>query len=397
MSVQTTSRDSLRLPIRASGLALSLCSLLLVVSAGFAASASADEAQPTPPPSPTGTVSSPATPQTPPATPAKPKPRTRLLELPPSRIPDPTSPLRLRLSGPVAKGWRAPTLSPRAPGSWRATGSEEVFTPSSTLSPCTTYTLTIWGSTVATDELPLAKRHTVTLQVPCPTTLALQQSLARLRYLPFELRSKHRVNTYNGRERSRQAARYAYHPPHGPFAPYVPYAPGLWYGALDPTTRGALMVFQLDNNLPVTGAPDARTWATLLSDEAHARSDPKPYTFVTVSERIPETLQVHEGRHLVLSTPVNTGVPGAATQLGTFPIYARYVSTTMSGTNPDGSHYSDPGVPWVNYFNGGDAVHGFPRASYGTPQSNGCVELPIGTSEQVFGMLSLGDLVIVSG
>ncbi len=100
---------------------------------------------------------------------------------------------------------------------------------------------------------------------------------------------------------------------------------------------------------------------------------------------------------MVLSTPANTGVPGATTQQGTFPIYSRFVSTTMSGTNPDGSKYSDPGVPWVNYFNGGDAVHGFPRPSYGTPQSNGCVELPIGTAQRVFEKLSIGDLVIVSG
>ena len=48
----------------------------------------------------------------------------------------------------------------------------------------------------------------------------------------------------------------------------------------------------------------------------------------------------------------------------------------MSGTNPDGSHYSDPGIPWVSYFNGGDALHGFIRASYGFPQSLGCVEMP---------------------
>ena len=67
----------------------------------------------------------------------------------------------------------------------------------------------------------------------------------------------------------------------------------------------------------------------------------------------------------------------------------------MSGTNPDGSHYDDPGVPWVNYFNGGDAVHGFIRPGYGYPQSLGCVELPISTAQSVFGMLQLGDLVIV--
>ena len=43
----------------------------------------------------------------------------------------------------------------------------------------------------------------------------------------------------------------------------------------------------------------------------------------------------------------------------------------MAGTNPDGSHYDDPGVPWVSYFHGGDALHGFIRASYGTTPEPG--------------------------
>ena len=38
----------------------------------------------------------------------------------------------------------------------------------------------------------------------------------------------------------------------------------------------------------------------------------------------------------------------------------------MKGTNPDGSKYADP-VAWVAYFNGGDAVHYFPRGFYGVP------------------------------
>lgn len=326
----------------------------------------------------------------------KPTVHTRILHVPPGQIVDGTLRLHVSFSAALVPGSAVPTLSPHVAGTWRAHGSNEVFTPASTLEPCSTYTLTVWGRTVATGYRPLGKRHTLTLHVACPSVRALQQALARLRYLPFELHSRHRVNAHNRRESRAQAARYAFHPPGGRMVSYIPHAPGLWYGALDPTTRGALMVFQGSNGLPVTGSPDARTWATLLSDEAKARSDPRPYTFVTVSESIPETLQVHEGHHLVLSSPANTGVPGATTQTGTFPIYARYTSTTMSGTNPDGSHYSDPGVPWVNYFNGGDAVHGFPRPSYGTPQSNGCVELPIGTAEQVYRLLSIGDLVIVN-
>jgi lipoprotein-anchoring transpeptidase ErfK/SrfK len=157
------------------------------------------------------------------------------------------------------------------------------------------------------------------------------------------------------------------------------------------------MVFQQTRHLAVDGVAERSVWASLLATETHGSGDPRPYTFVTVSESIPETLEVHQGGHVVLTTPTNTGVPGATTERGTFPIYARYVSTTMSGTNPDGSKYVDPGVPWVSYFNGGDAVHGFPRPSYGTPQSNGCVELPIGTAQRVYGMLSIGDLVIVGG
>jgi len=34
---------------------------------------------------------------------------------------------------------------------------------------------------------------------------------------------------------------------------------------------------------------------------------------------------------MVLSTPANTGVPGAETPMGIFPIFARDVSTTMTG------------------------------------------------------------------
>jgi lipoprotein-anchoring transpeptidase ErfK/SrfK len=100
---------------------------------------------------------------------------------------------------------------------------------------------------------------------------------------------------------------------------------------------------------------------------------------------------------VVLKTAANTGVSGKPTANGVFPIYERFVSTTMTGTNADGSHYDDPGVPWVNYFNGGDAVHGFNRASYGFPQSDGCVELPPSTAAVVYKMLEIGDLVEVTG
>jgi lipoprotein-anchoring transpeptidase ErfK/SrfK len=118
---------------------------------------------------------------------------------------------------------------------------------------------------------------------------------------------------------------------------------------------------------------------------------------VSVTESDPETLEVHRGSHVVLTTPANTGVPGAETPQGIFPIYSRLTSTTMTGEDVDGTKYKVEDVPWVNYFNGGDAVHGYERGSYGFPQSNGCVELPIATAKTVFGMLALGDIVYITG
>jgi lipoprotein-anchoring transpeptidase ErfK/SrfK len=281
-------------------------------------------------------------------------------------------------------------------GTWKVVGDSESFTPKSTLEPCSSYTLTVWAGTDALGHPPLGKAHSLHLNVACPGPQALQQALSRLNYLPYSIDAPHGRNSGEKAESRAEAALYAFRPPAARLTTNVPGAPGLRYGSLDPTTRGAVMVFQAAHGGSPTGVPDRSTWAALLAAETLGHGDPAPYTFVTVSESIPEILQVHRGRHVVLTTPVNTGVSGAITEQGTFPIYARYVSTTMTGTNPDGSHYSDPGVPWVNYFNGGDAVHGFPRASYGTPQSNGCVELPIGEAGQVYPLLTIGDLVIVS-
>jgi hypothetical protein len=86
---------------------------------------------------------------------------------------------------------------------------------------------------------------------------------------------------------------------------------------------------------------------------------------------------------------------------GTFPVYLKYTVTQMKGNNPNGTPYDDT-VYWASYFNGGDAVHAFPRGSYGWYQSLGCVELPYngagpGVAENVWNLLSYGSLVTVTG
>ena len=324
-------------------------------------------------------------------------PPTQLLALPRSSIANGTLPLAVTLSAPAAADSPLPTLRPAVAGTWTASGDEVVFTPTSTLQPCSNYTLTVWADTVAREHATLGRRRVEHLHVACPPIAGMQQALARLGYLPAKLRTLYDVSIAPGRETRREAAEHAFRPPRGRLAPVPADAPPVQMGHLDATTRGALVVYQSDRGLEATGEPNYATWESVLSAVSADRRDPRPYTWVSVSESIPETLEVHRGDHVALTTPANTGVPGAETEQGIFPIYSRLVSTTMSGTDVDGTKYVVPDVPWVNYFNGGDAVHGYPRASYGYPQSNGCVELPIETAQTVFGMLALGDIVEVNG
>ncbi len=321
-------------------------------------------------------------------------PRTTLTHLPLTGVSDGTRGVAIRLNGRPATGTPRPVLTPRTAGTWSDLGHYEIFHPVSTLEPCATYTMTIPAGTVAARHRRLGRSRTISFAVSCPGITAVQEALARLNYLPYSLHGFVGASSVAALTR-KQAAQRAYHLPHGVLRANVHGAPPLTMGTVDPTTTGAMEVFENDHGLAVGTVPTQRLWTVLLADETLAARNPKPYTWVTVTETIPETLQVHENSRIALTSPTNTGVPGATTQQGIFPIYVRYVATTMIGTNVDGSHYNDPGVPWVNYFNGGDAVHGYIRPTYGVPQSNGCVELPIATAQKVYGMLALGDLVIV--
>jgi hypothetical protein len=349
---------------------------------------------PTTPTTPTNPTA-PAAPTAPAPAKPQPEPRTRILGLPGSDVSNGAAQLRVTLSAPPAPSSPRPTLYPAVAGRWSITGDTEVFTPSSTLAPCGTYKFTVWADTTATDHARVGSRDVLTLQVACPPVAGLQEILARLGYLGAKLHPRYRVHLHNGPETPRQAAAQAYGPYRGSLAPDPSDAPPVTLGTLDATTRGGIEIFQADHRLAVTGEANAATWRLLLIVAALDHRNPQPYTWVSVSESLPETLEVHRGNRVAVSSPANTGVAGAETERGIFPIYSRLVSTTMTGTDPDGVHYVAPDVPWVNYFNGGDAVHGYPRASYGFPQSNGCVELPIGTAEEIFPMLAIGDIVWV--
>jgi len=192
----------------------------------------------------------------------------------------------------------------------------------------------------------------------------------------------------------------AYTPPAGTFSwqgGYPSMLHGLWAeGAGNMILTGAVRAFQSEQGLTMDGVAGPTVWSALLKAVAAGHGNANGYTYAVASQSVPETLTIwHDGRE-VLSSPANTGIPAAPTANGTFPVYERLPFQIMQGTNPDGSHYADP-VSWVSYFDGGDAVHYFPRYSYGFQQSLGCVELPYSEAERAYRYLSYGSLVTVTG
>jgi peptidoglycan hydrolase-like protein with peptidoglycan-binding domain len=215
--------------------------------------------------------------------------------------------------------------------------------------------------------------------------LRLQQLLARRGYLPVTFHA------------FGPKPMYTLAPRHGRFQWRFDAPPELraqWQpGVFSTITRGAVMSFQADHDLSIDGIAGPDVWRALTGPQPFTKV---PYTYALVRESSPETITVYQTGRATFTSLANTGIPAAPTALGTYPVYLRYTSTTMQGTEPDGTHYFDTGVPWVSYFNGGDAVHGFQRGSYGSPQSLGCVELPYDAAETAYNLMNYGTLVTVT-
>jgi lipoprotein-anchoring transpeptidase ErfK/SrfK len=155
------------------------------------------------------------------------------------------------------------------------------------------------------------------------------------------------------------------------------------------------MRFQSVHGFAVTGQMTGPVWKSLTQAVIKNQLDPMSYNMVYVTQSLPQKMKLYQNGKVVLTSLVNTGISVAPTQNGTFPVYLRYTTTTMSGTLPNGSTYHDSGIPWVSYFNGGDALHGFIRSGYGYPQSLGCVEMPFANAASLWPHTPVGTLVTV--
>ena len=311
----------------------------------------------------------------------------------------PGTPIALTFSKPISEalGSSRPPVSPITPGSWQQVSAHTiVFRP-------TGYGYGL-GATVKVG-LPSGVKlvggqaggasEEGTWTVPAGSTLRLQQLLATLGYLPLRFDSSTSVGTTP--QAQEQAA---IHPPLGAFSWRYGNVPSslhaMWApGVSGEMTRAAVMAFENNQGMTPDGVAGPAVWKALLGAGASGHGSTFGYTYVRVSEGSPESINVWHSGKTVVTGPVNTGIPQAPTAQGTFAVFEHARSVTMSGTNPDGSHYSDPGVPWVSYFNGGDALHGFLRGSYGSAQSLGCVEMPYSEAASVYPYTPIGTLVRV--
>jgi L,D-transpeptidase-like protein/putative peptidoglycan binding protein len=302
-----------------------------------------------------------------------------------------STPISLTFSKPVDQvlGGKMPPVSPITQGTWHTLNSHTiVFQPEN------------YGYGLAAHVqvgLP-SNVHLIggkaAWSVPAGSTLRLQQLLAQLGYLPVDFHDSV-ANTPAAQESA------AVHAPSGSFDwrwHNVPAAlRGMWApGTFGEMTKGAVMAFENDHGITPDGDPGPTVWKALIAAAVQGHRSTFGYTFVQVSEGSPESQSTWHNGKTVVSGPVNTGIPQAPTAKGVFAVFEHAPSVTMSGTNPDGSHYSDPGVPWVSYFNGGDALHGFLRASYGSAQSLGCVEMPYTEAHDVYQYTPIGTLVSVT-
>jgi peptidoglycan hydrolase-like protein with peptidoglycan-binding domain len=323
-----------------------------------------------------------------------------------------TSPVTVTFSAPLAVGSPMPSMKPAVQGSWQQAGKSLTFSPVVPFSPSSRITLQIPAGASGVRSVSgglLARPLAVSFRTRAWSTGRLSELLAQLGYLPLTWNpstgtGRRPIGAGAGADTAGagRAAQIeaAYSPPAGTFRWHHGYPATLrsqWRAAgPSPVLKGAVMAFESQHGMTVNGVAGAVVWNALLRAAERDRGNPAGYTYAIASKGSPETLTIWHDGHIVLRTAANTGIPVAPTADGTFPVYLRYRFQIMRGVNPDGSSYADP-VSYVSYFDGGDAVHYFPRGSYGFPQSLGCVELPLTAAARAWPYLTYGSLVTVAG
>ena len=306
------------------------------------------------------------------------------------------APITINFSAAIAANSPLPSLNPSTTGAWTRRGTKLIFTPTTAFIPLSQVTVTVPPSVTATDGATLTRRVSATFKIRNGSVLRLQQLLSMLAYSPLAWRpSGNPISVSN--VSAERASLFA--PPPGTFTweqrTWPSQLLALWVeGRYSIMTRGLVMSFQADHALNVNGQPTAGLWNDLLGAITTNARNTGGYNFALANQARPQSLTIWHDGNVVLRAPANTGISASPTPDGVFPVFARYRNQVMTGHNPNGSAYADP-VQYVAYFHSGDAVHYLPRASYGIPQSLGCVELSLTDAASAWPWLAYGTPVVV--
>jgi len=160
----------------------------------------------------------------------------------------------------------------------------------------------------------------------------------------------------------------------------------------------------LDSGRPYSGTftydtVEAQNEDTVIADGAenlaHPAAPGEHWLDINLSDN---TVTAYIGADPQATMLMVPGRPGMETVTGTFQVYLKYESQTMTGTNDDGTTWTAPNVQWVSYFYGSYALHAAPwQPSFGWSGpggSHGCVNMSTGDAQYVFDFAPVGTTVV---
>jgi lipoprotein-anchoring transpeptidase ErfK/SrfK len=102
------------------------------------------------------------------------------------------------------------------------------------------------------------------------------------------------------------------------------------------------------------------------------------------------------GKKKLKTYKISSGKKATPTIKGTFYIYLKLKIQDMRPIELDGSRGYVPNVPWVQYFQGGYALHGcYWHNNFGKPMSHGCINMRIKDAKALYKWSPMGTKVKV--
>ena len=324
---------------------------------------------------------------------ASPKPGTTI---------NPTTPITINFSKPVSKvlGSHTPTLTPATTGSWKRISSHAIeFIPSGYGYGLDAHVQIAMPNGVRLLGGTSGTATSGSWTVPSGTVTRAQQILADLGYLPVTFK-------YCGKGVGTTAAdqeNAAVNTPKGSFSWRYPNTPDQlkeqWQPGGDGViTKGAIMMFEIRprhdrrrraRSGRLEGADQRERPRPEEQLRLHVRDGPRGQ-LGRVHDALAQRQDDHHdpGQHRSRPEPTRRSGPTRCSST-----WRRRRCRAPTRTD---RRTSIPGILWVSYFNGGDALHYYARGSYGFPQSNGCVEMPESAAATIWPYTPIGALVDVS-